>query len=90
MRHVVIHVNEAKPRLTILWDNDARDSMSTMPFDGLDRAMSFIAGLVHGFRVEGHDVDILSVSVLNPGDDHRDWVIDWDSDNPNARVIALT
>lgn len=87
---MVIHVNEAKPRISILWDNDQRDSLTTLTFPNLDRAYSYIAGIIGAFRVEGHDVDVTSVEVLNPGDEHQSWLIDWDSPTPNARVLTLS
>lgn len=87
---MVIHVNEAKPRISILWDNDQRDSLSSLAFTELDRCYSYIAGLVGAFRVEGYDVDVTSVEVLNPGDEHQSWMIDWDSPTPNARVLTLS
>lgn len=64
--------------------------MTSIPFPTLDRAYSYIAGLVGAFRVEGHDVDVTSAEVINPGDEHQSWVIDWDSPTPNARVLTLS
>jgi hypothetical protein len=78
-------------RLLILMDNDSRDSLQSLVFSHQTDAMKHLANLTHTWRVGGSDLDVTNVSVLNPFDEHDNWMIDFDPQTPpNARCFTLT
>lgn len=90
MRQVVCAWENDGSRLYILWDNDRRDSMMSIPFNSLQDMYKHISGLTTGWKIDGFDVEIGKVKVLNPKDNHWDWVIDFDpKDEQNAIVFTL-
>lgn len=78
------------PRLLCLWDLDSRNSFTSQSFISVGRLQAHLSGIIRAFRIEGYDVDITPVRVVNPNDDHEKWVIDWNPSDPNARVFTLT
>lgn len=83
--------NEDHTRLSILWDNDIRDSMTSLVFPTLNDAMKHLASMHMGWRIDGFDVDITNVSVLNAPEDYKTWHMDFDPKNTtNARCFTLT
>lgn len=83
--------SETHTRLWILWDNDIRDSMTSLVFPNSLDAMKHLSSIHMGWRIDGFDVDITNVTVLNTPDDHKAWHIDFDPQNTtNARCFTLT
>ena len=88
MRQIVCAWHES--HLLILWDNDIRDSLMSIPFNSQEAIYAHIAGLTNGWKIDGFDVESQQVKVLNPTDAHESWVIDFDAkDDLNAIVFTL-
>lgn len=90
MRQVVCAWESDGSRLYILWDNDRRDSMMSIPFDNKEDMFKHISGLTNGWKIDGFDVEIHKVNVHNPKDNHWEWTIDYDpKGEQNAIVFTL-
>lgn len=89
MQQVIFCWDETATRLWILWDNDRRDSFSSLAFSDRWALFGHIASCVNSWKKE-YDVDICSVIVKNPRADHQSWLIDWRPiEQANARCITL-
>lgn len=91
MRQIIVCWTANRERLRILWDNDRRDSLTTIPFDSAKELHQHIKELVVELQINGHDVDIYPCAVLNPEDEFRNWAIDFKPVGySNASVLTLT
>lgn len=89
MQQVIFCWDETATRLWVLWDNDRRDSFSSLAFPDRFALFSHIASCANSWAKE-YDVDISSVIVKNPQADHQSWLIDWrPMEHPNARCITI-
>lgn len=90
MQQVIFCWDETATRLWVLWDNDRRDSFSSLAFPDRYDLFSHIASCVNSWKKQ-YDVDICSVVVKNPQADHQSWLIDWrPMEHPNARCITIS
>ena len=92
IQQVIFSWNREGTRLWVLWDNDRRDSFTTMAFESSYHLFHHIASMANEWA-KTYDVDIQSVEVKNPQADHQAWLIDWypiSVTNPNGRCITLS
>jgi|14BtaG_2_1085337.scaffolds.fasta_scaffold00197_24 hypothetical protein len=90
MQQVIFCWNDEATRLWILWDNDQRESFSSLVFPDRFALFSHIASCANSWARD-YDVNICSVVVKNPKADHQSWLIDWrPMEHPNARCITLS